>query len=173
MLRPIKIVLDKLRWRTLGKIIKGEKLRFLPKLQLTLQLNRDWLVDFIIDRKGIFQPEIIEAIDQEMKELQPQLIVDVGAYIRQMGLYVKKHFPETNVWLIEPQTALVKRIKANAVTNKLEVKVLEMALGNSSDELKINDPIYPIDEYGKLNPGTVKFTSDENSQNTLEINRID
>jgi FkbM family methyltransferase len=173
MLRQIKIVLDKLRWLILGKIINGEKLRFLPKLQLTLLLNRDWLVDFIIDRKGIFQPEIIEAIEQEFTEIQPQLFVDIGAYIGQMGLYVKKHFPDTIVWLVEPQTALVKRIKANAVKNKLEVNVFEMALGNSVGELKINDPIYPIDEYGKLNPGAVKFTYNETSDHTVEVNRID
>ncbi len=175
MLSRIKVKLHNWRWQILAKITKGEKVKFLPKLQLSLHLNRDWLVDFIIDRKGIFQPEIIHAIDLEITEIQAQLFMDIGAYNGQMGLYVKKHYPKIAVCLIEPQAVLAERIKQNAKLNKLDVRLFELALGSTEKVIELAEPIYPKDEYGKLNPGAVSFSNSQsaNSKSNIQVVRLD
>lgn len=170
----LKSSLDKLRWLILAQVTFGEKVKFSKKLNLHLELNSNWLVDFIIDQKGIFQPEIIQLIHKEAKTMQAELCIDIGAYIGQMGLFAKKHHPQMEVWLIEPQKILADKIRKNARLNKLDVKIFEIAIGEKNEDVYIDTQAWPKDAYGKQNPGALNFTrSKKKTPQKLSIRRLD
>ena len=174
MLRTVKIALDRWRWILLAHLTKGEKIHFSERLGLNLKLNTDWLIDFIIAKKGIFQADVMDTIEKELIRLQPELFIDVGAYIGQMGLYVKKKFPQIEVWLIEPQHALTERIRNNAILNRLDVKVLEIGVGKKGGSASVKARDWPIDEYGKTNPGAVDISYGKDANEALiPIQRLD
>ena len=138
----------------------GWRLFYSKKLKLNLLLNLDNLIDFLIFEKGVFEKEVIAAIDNIGKE-KPFIFIDAGSQLGQFSLYVANKYPQAEVLSFEPYKPVHYQQRMNMQMNQLNYALYECALSSVRGDFLLYSPHSSCKGiYGKTNPGMASLLPD-------------
>lgn len=141
---------------------KGWTLSYSKKLNLTLLLNLNNYIDFIIFKKGWFEKHVIENIRYYLSQKEIALFVDVGSNIGQMSLYVAKNFPHVQIISYEAVRWNFMQQQASMLINNLSYDLNNLAVSDSEQPIKMFLPKHQANlDLGKFNPGMASLVLDE------------
>lgn len=132
-----------------NRVLRGRNLKLKTKHGILFFLNPNEYVDRFVIEHGYYESEVLEAVLGYLPE--GGVFWDVGSNIGLHAITVAFMIPRAKVFCFEPNPLMTERIIENARMNNVEVKILEIVLGNVTKET----PLY-------LYPGNAGMSSVHN-----------
>lgn len=103
----------------------NEKVKLLIKRWTGLTIYKNLPIGF----------DALDNIRRKMRHYKFRTFVDVGANVGQSAKYIRRHFPETNIYCIEPIKDTFHILEKN--TQGLGLHCFNLALGSENQKIKI------------------------------------
>ena len=163
----------------LGKHFNGWTLKKIEKLDLTLLLNLDSYIDYLISVQGYYDEKTLSKIHSLLRKENDEnygevLFFDIGSNIVLMSLYIGKKIPSVKIYAFEPISQNFYQNHMNQIINNLNYSLYKMLLGSRKEKAvrvylgKNNSN----QDYGKINMGTpsVYLRANNNPEQYEECN---
>jgi len=163
--------------KSISERSKGWILKKIEAIDLTLLLNLDSYIDYLISVQGNYDKATLHKIhklisDDNNLATGEVLFFDIGSNIGLMSLYISKKEPETHIYAFEPISQNFHQNQMNQIINSLNYSLYKLLLGkNNKDTVKVylSDPL-PNREYGKTNMGASSvYLRENNSAQKYEV----
>ncbi len=137
-----------------ARFYKGWRIHYSRTLELSMLLNLDHIIDYLIYRYDVFEPRVLGTIRDLLKDREIAAFVDVGSNIGQMSLYVAKNYPAIRVVSYEPVPASYNQQISSMLINNLSYELHNLAITNQAKAITLYLPkLDKAADLGKLNPG--------------------
>ncbi len=153
-----------------ANLVKGWHIHHSRKLNLSLLLNLDNYIDYLIFRNDQFEPQVLQAISRMITKYNVATFVDVGSNIGQMSLYVARNYPQVKVASFEAYHKNHSQHQASMLLNNLAYTLQHVAVSDREETLTLYLPKIQEDyDHGKFNPGMTSITLDSYREATNKI----
>ena len=144
-----------------NRVLRGRNLKLKSKHSVLFTLNPNEYVDRFVIEHGYYESEVLEAVLDYLPE--GGVFWDVGANIGIHAVTAARLMPKARVFCFEPNPLMTERILENAKMNNVDLKILEIVLGNTTEEKSLF--LYP----GNAGMSSIHNWTGNNNAKTIKV----